>query len=64
MKISVIIPCYNEIKTIALILTKIREQNFENIEIILVDDCSNDGTRELIKGSLFHLCNEVIFHEK
>ena len=48
MKVSIIIPCYNEIKTIEIIIKKIlQEANIEK-EIIVVDDFSNDGSREKI----------------
>jgi glycosyltransferase involved in cell wall biosynthesis len=48
-KISIIIPCFNEKKTIKEIVRRILEQNIENFEIIIVDDCSSDGTREELK---------------
>lgn len=50
-KLSIIIPCYNEAATIHKILDKINEVNLINNiqkEIILVDDCSKDGTREAL----------------
>ena len=48
MKISIIIPCYNEINTIEKIIKKIvKEENIEK-EIIVIDDFSNDGSREKI----------------
>ena len=51
-KLSVIIPCFNEKNTINIILNKIIEslKNYKilNYEIIIIDDCSNDGTRELL----------------
>lgn len=51
-KISVIIPCYNEVFTIEKIINRILESlnnyNLLNYEIIIVDDYSSDGTRELL----------------
>ena len=47
--LTIIIPVYNEIKTIEQIIDKINQINFIKKEIILVDDFSLDGTRELIK---------------
>ncbi|TFB10244.1 glycosyltransferase family 2 protein [Candidatus Marinimicrobia bacterium MT.SAG.2] len=61
MKLSVIIPVYNEINSIGKILLRVQEVNIEK-EIIIVDDASTDGTRELLnsirnsKGS-FELSN-------
>jgi glycosyltransferase involved in cell wall biosynthesis len=50
-KISVITVCYNSVKTIQDTLNSIREQSYENIEYIVVDGGSTDGTIELIQGS-------------
>ena len=50
MKLSVIIPCYNEIKTIQEIIKRVKnEKNYEK-EIIVIDDSSNDGTREILEN--------------
>lgn len=51
-KLSIIIPAYNEAKTIHLILNKvIAVQLVNNIskEIIIVNDCSKDATKEVIE---------------
>lgn len=46
MKLSVIVPCYNEIKYIREIISRIKLKNLSmNIEIIVVDDNSQDGTK-------------------
>ena len=46
MKLSVIVPCYNEIKYIREIISRIKLKNHSmNIEIIVVDDNSLDGTK-------------------
>jgi glycosyltransferase involved in cell wall biosynthesis len=65
MKLSIIIPCYNEKKTIKKIIDKIFLQKI-NLEIILVDDGSDDGTVNVIKNykkdsrikKVFHLKNK------
>jgi len=64
MKLSVIVPCYNEIHTIEIILKKIRDLNFDNLEIILVDDCSIDGTREKLKNEIENhsLVDKIFYH--
>lgn len=50
--LSVIIPCYNERDTIHGILAAVNASPVANKEIILVDDCSTDGTRALIKDEI------------
>jgi len=64
--LSVIIPCYNEILTLCSILERVNSSPFPNKEIILVDDCSNDGTRELIKNQIegSSQVDHVIYHEQ
>ena len=52
MKLSVIIPCYNEINTIEEIITTVKNSPYEDKEIVIIDDCSTDGTRELLKNRL------------
>ena len=42
-KISIVIPCYNEKETIAEIIARVKEFDDYLLEIIVVDDCSNDG---------------------
>lgn len=46
---SIIIPCFNCEDTIYYTLKSIKEQSFNSIEIILIDDCSTDGTREILR---------------
>lgn len=65
VKLSVVIPCYNEKKTIKEIINKIRQVSIKGveIEIVIVDDCSTDGTREILKNELANLVDKVIYHE-
>ena len=64
MKVSIIIPCYNELNTLNLLIERVLEQKNINKEIILIDDFSNDGTRNLIKNSLSKKVTKVIYNEK
>ena len=64
MKLSVVIPCYNERATIAGIVAAVRGAPVAEIELIVVDDCSSDGTRDILKGDLAALIDQVVFHEK
>ncbi|MBM4278650.1 MAG: glycosyltransferase family 2 protein [Deltaproteobacteria bacterium] len=61
MKLSIIVPVYNEAKTILEIIKRVKEAPFEK-EIIVVDDCSNDETTHLLKGNSEGI--KPLFHEK
>lgn len=56
MKLSIVIPVYNEVKTILEILERVENAKIPNFtkEIIVIDDGSNDGTTEKIKTSKFY----------
>jgi glycosyltransferase involved in cell wall biosynthesis len=64
MKLSVIIPCFNEIKTINQIVEKIKAEKNYTKEIIIIDDFSTDGTRELLKNEKSNIADKIIFNEK
>ncbi len=49
MKLSIIIPCYNEKAHLPTLLQRVKDSPVEDKEIILVDDASSDGTTELIR---------------
>ena len=61
--LSVIIPCYNEENTILEIVKRVLESPIENKEIIIVDDCSTDGTREILERDVRPLVSKVVYHE-
>lgn len=64
MRLSVIIPCYNELTTIDAIVEAVNAAPYPDKEIIIVDDCSTDGTREKLKLSIetSGLVHRVIYH--
>ena len=64
MKLSIIIPCYNEESTIKEIIKKINEQQDINKEIIVVDDCSTDKTRKILQDDLKDEVNKLILNSK
>ena len=49
MKLSIIIPCFNEEKTIEQVVNKVLKFNTLEKEILIIDDCSVDDSREIIK---------------
>ncbi len=63
MKLSIVIPCYNEAKTIRLIVDRVRAAPVADKEIIIVDDCSRDGTRDLLRTQIAPLVDKIIYHE-
>ncbi len=48
--ISIIIPCYNSAGTITKLLDSLKDIDYANYEVIVVDDASKDNSRELIKN--------------
>ena len=64
MKISIIIPCFNEHKTINTILDKLKNLSNFSKEIIIVDDFSNDGTKEILQKIENSDEIKTIFNEK
>jgi len=64
MKLSVIIPCYNEVNTISDIVKAVINSPYDNKEIIIVDDFSTDGTREKLRAEMVPLVDKVIYHDK
>ena len=63
MKLTIVIPCYNEAKTIRLIVERVRAAPVKDKEIIIVDDCSRDGTRDLLRTQIAPLVDQIIYHE-
>ena len=64
MKLSIIIPCYNEKTHLPSLLQRVMESPVEDKEIILVDDASSDGTTELIRTSLEKWVNKTVHHNE
>ena len=50
MKLSIVIPCYNELATIENVIDAVNNSPYSNKEIIIVDDFSTDGTREKLQN--------------
>src|SRR5262245_31774587 len=61
MKLTVVIPCYNERNTIASIVNAVRKTPYPDKEIIIVDDCSRDGTHDVLRD-LRPPVDKVIHH--
>tara|TARA_B100001057_G_scaffold198301_1_gene198910 strand:- start:1694 stop:2401 length:708 start_codon:yes stop_codon:yes gene_type:complete len=63
MKLSVIIPVYNECQTIEKLINKVIQTNLD-LQIIVIDDSSTDGTKDILLTKCNHLINELILHDK
>jgi glycosyltransferase involved in cell wall biosynthesis len=61
MKVSVVIPCFNEQDTIEQIVNAVRAAPVESLEIVIVDDGSTDGTTTLLKEKISRLADQIIY---
>jgi len=63
MKLSIVIPCYNEVGTIGQIVRKVKSAPLEDLEIIVVDDFSTDGSRQVIRDEIEPEVDRVVYHD-
>jgi glycosyltransferase involved in cell wall biosynthesis len=61
MKVSVVIPVYNERSTIEQIVNAVRAADVGDAEIIVVDDASTDGTQQLLKEKISSVAHQIIY---
>lgn len=61
-KISIVLPCYNVASYIERCLASIKEQDFDDYEVICIDDGSTDDTLEVINKWRFCFSNIKILH--
>lgn len=61
--LSIIIPCYNEINTINELIKKVKNSAIKSKQIIIIDNCSNDGTREFL-SNLRDDSLTIVFNER
>jgi glycosyltransferase involved in cell wall biosynthesis len=64
MKISVVIPVFNERATIEQIVNVVRTADVGEIEIIVVDDASTDGTQQVLKEKIASVANQIIYQPR
>ena len=60
MKLSIVIPVYNEVSTLEEIIERVASAPVDDKEIIIVDDGSTDGTRDLIESKIKNRVDQVI----
>ncbi|MFA7147185.1 MAG: glycosyltransferase family 2 protein, partial [Candidatus Riflebacteria bacterium] len=63
MKLSVVIPVYNEKNTLKDLILRVKASPVKDKEIVIVDDFSTDGTRELLQEELHKLVDKVVYHD-
>lgn len=64
VKLSIIIPCYNERENIIKILDKVDQAEVPHKEIIVVDDMSTDGTRKILEERVKERVAKIVYHEQ
>ena len=64
MKISVVIPVFNERNTVEQLVHAVRAAEVAEIEIIVVDDASTDGTQQVLKEKIAPLANHIIYQPR
>ena len=64
MKLTIIIPCFNEVNTIRQIIDKIIEINNYEKEIIVIDDFSTDGSRQILSEIEKISISKLILNER
>jgi glycosyltransferase involved in cell wall biosynthesis len=61
--VSIVIPCYNEVHTIEALIDAVERSPVREKEIVVVDDASADGTRELIREKIEPRVARVMYHD-
>ncbi len=64
MKISIVIPCFNEKNTIELLIDKIIQIKQFDKEIIVIDDFSDDGTTDILKNKIKDKVSKIIYNDQ
>jgi len=64
VRVSIVIPCFNEEKTVESLVDAVCASELLDKEIILVDDASTDGTWEIISTKLAGRIDKVLRHER
>ena len=63
-ELTVVIPCYNENDSIAEIVSRVLDAPYKDKEVIIVDDMSTDGTRDILKNDIEPIVAMVLYHEQ
>ena len=63
MKLTIVIPCYNEKNTIHEIVDAVHACGVPDKEIIIVDDFSTDGCRDILKNEIAQKVSKIVYHD-
>jgi glycosyltransferase involved in cell wall biosynthesis len=63
MKLSVVIPVYNEASTISQIVEAVKKAPVDELEIIVVDDHSTDGTIDVLRHQVEPMVDKILYHD-
>lgn len=64
LMLSVVVPVYNERDTVEELIDAVLASPVPDIEIVVVDDGSTDGTREILREGIEPRVARVLYHEK
>jgi glycosyltransferase involved in cell wall biosynthesis len=64
MKLSIVIPCFDECQTIDEILSRVHACTHEPKEVIIVDDHSTDGTRDILRKRPDRDAERIYYHKQ
>jgi glycosyltransferase involved in cell wall biosynthesis len=64
MKLSIVIPCYNEADTIEELIDAVLSAPYPDKEIIIVDDDSTDGTRQILEDRVAAKVSRIIYQKQ
>ena len=64
MRVSIVIPCFNEEKSVEVLVDAVCASELPDKEIILVDDASTDRTWEIVTTKLAGRIDKVLRHER
>lgn len=62
--LTIVIPCYNERENIIRILDKVDQASVPDKEIIVVDDKSTDGTRDILEEKVKNRVSKIVYHKE
>ena len=63
MRLSVVIPVYNEVGTVKQIVEAVKKAPVDELEIIVVDDHSTDGTIDVLRHEVEPMVGKVLYHD-